>query len=101
MSLGVDTGVAGAEAGVVAAAGGAAAGGAAAGGAGAAGAGPGQTYKWTDQNNGGVLPIGATQVYTDSISRILIINVDGGQGTRCFDIDTFDNLKEVRRKLRK
>ena len=53
-------------------------------------AGPGQTYKWTDQNNGGVLPIGATQMYSDSISRILIVNVDGGQNTRCFDIDTFE-----------
>jgi len=52
-------------------------------------AGPGQVYTWTKVSAGGI-PVGATQQFSTSSSGVYRIEVDGGNNTRCKDVDTFN-----------
>ncbi|RLD46926.1 MAG: hypothetical protein DRI86_01880 [Bacteroidetes bacterium] len=51
-------------------------------------AGQGQVFNWTNIYAGGA-PVGAGQTFTTNMSGKYRLMVDGGQNTRCRDIDTF------------
>ncbi len=51
-------------------------------------AGQGGMYTWTDMLTN--LPVGASQTFTTSTSGMYRVEVDGGQTTRCIDVDSFE-----------
>ena len=60
-------------------------------------AGPGTQYTWTDI---AMNPLGASQTFTTSNSGLYIVTVNGGQNSRCYDVDTFEVVSIPTPKLK-